>query len=48
MIYKFDFSESQTESNYNCINLVSTNADSNRLLAARMINFRLIMFQASK
>lgn len=46
-LYKHDFSESTTESSYNKINLISS-AECNRLLAAKVINFRLIMFQAPK
>ena len=46
-LYKHDFSETTLESPYNRVTLVSS-AECNRLLAAKVINFRLIMFQASK
>ncbi|XP_017480607.1 PREDICTED: cysteine and histidine-rich protein 1-like [Rhagoletis zephyria] len=46
-ILKHDFTESSLESSFNRINLVSS-AECNRLLAAKVINFRLIMFQAAK
>uniref|UniRef100_U5EYI2 Protein ubiquitination n=1 Tax=Corethrella appendiculata TaxID=1370023 RepID=U5EYI2_9DIPT len=46
-IYKHDFTETETESPYNLLPLPDT-AECNRLLAAKAINFRLIMFLASK
>lgn len=46
-LFKHDFSEGSSESSYNRISLV-TSAECNRLLAAKVINFRLVMFQSSK
>lgn len=44
-IYKHDFSESSTESAFNRI-VLNSSAECNRLLAAKVIHFRVIMFQA--
>ncbi|XP_065073563.1 zinc finger TRAF-type-containing protein 1 homolog [Ochlerotatus camptorhynchus] len=46
-IYKHDFTETETESPFKLMPLPDT-AECNRLLAAKWINFRLIMFLASK
>ncbi|XP_050305751.1 cysteine and histidine-rich protein 1 homolog isoform X2 [Anthonomus grandis grandis] len=46
-IYEFDFTEQNNESPYVSLPLPDT-AECNRLLAAKTINFRLIMFLASK
>lgn len=46
-IYKHDFTETETESPFKLLPLPDT-AECNRLLAAKAINFRLIMFLASK
>ncbi|XP_058823584.1 zinc finger TRAF-type-containing protein 1 homolog [Topomyia yanbarensis] len=46
-IYKHDFTETETESPFHLMPLPDT-AECNRLLAAKAINFRLIMFLASK
>lgn len=46
-IYKHDFADTETESPFNLLPLPDT-AECNRLLAAKSINFRLIMFLASK
>lgn len=46
-IYKHDFTETETESPFKLMPLPDT-AECNRLLAAKAINFRLIMFLASK
>ncbi|XP_066262307.1 zinc finger TRAF-type-containing protein 1 homolog [Euwallacea similis] len=46
-IYDFDFTEQNNESPYVTLALPDT-AECNRLLAAKTINFRLIMFLASK
>lgn len=46
-IYKHDFTEAETESPFKLMPLPDT-AECNRLLAAKAINFRLIMFLASK
>ncbi|XP_053660181.1 zinc finger TRAF-type-containing protein 1 homolog [Anopheles marshallii] len=46
-IYKHDFADTETESPFKLLPLPDT-AECNRLLAAKAINFRLIMFLASK
>nr|XP_029731467.1 cysteine and histidine-rich protein 1 homolog [Aedes albopictus] len=46
-IYMHEFTETETESPFNLLPLPDT-AECNRLLAAKNINFRLIMFLASK
>ncbi|EFA04251.1 zinc finger TRAF-type-containing protein 1 homolog [Tribolium castaneum] len=46
-VYNFDFTEQETETPYEHFPLPDT-AECNRLLAAKTINFRLIMFLASK
>lgn len=46
-IYKHDFTDSENESKYNLLPLPDT-AECNRHLASKAINFRLIMFLASK
>ncbi|GLH13435.1 Cysteine and histidine-rich protein 1 homolog [Gryllus bimaculatus] len=46
-IYKFEFTDQENESPYVCLPLPDT-AECNRLLAAKAINFRLIMFLMSK
>uniref|UniRef100_A0A2M4BN25 Putative cysteine and histidine-rich protein 1 n=1 Tax=Anopheles marajoara TaxID=58244 RepID=A0A2M4BN25_9DIPT len=46
-IYKHDFADTETESPFRLLPLPDT-AECNRLLAAKAINFRLIMFLASK
>lgn len=46
-IHKFDFTDQDNESPYMQLPLPDT-AECNRLLATKAINFRLIMFQASK
>lgn len=46
-IYKHDFTETEMESPFRLMPLPDT-AECNRLLAAKAINFRLIMFLASK
>ncbi|XP_071053347.1 zinc finger TRAF-type-containing protein 1 homolog isoform X2 [Onthophagus taurus] len=46
-IHRFDFSEQENESPYVPLSLPDT-AECNRLLSAKTINFRLIMFLASK
>ena len=43
-IYKFDFSNEATETEYLVLPIVSS-AECNKLLAARSINLRLILFQ---
>ncbi|CRL02418.1 CLUMA_CG015397, isoform A [Clunio marinus] len=45
-IYKHDFTDNENESAFNLLPLPDT-AEANRLLAAKTINFRLIMFLAS-
>ncbi|CAO1415710.1 unnamed protein product [Diamesa serratosioi] len=46
-IYRHDFTDNENESQFNLLPLPDT-AECNRLLAAKTINFRLIMFLASK
>ncbi|XP_068896121.1 zinc finger TRAF-type-containing protein 1 homolog isoform X2 [Tenebrio molitor] len=46
-VYQFNFTENETETAYESVPLSDT-AECNRLLAAKTINFRLIMFLASK
>ncbi|KAJ3648257.1 hypothetical protein Zmor_020073 [Zophobas morio] len=46
-VYKFDFTEKECETTYEPFPLPDT-AECNRLLASKTINFRLIMFLASK
>ncbi|XP_063905354.1 zinc finger TRAF-type-containing protein 1 homolog [Zophobas morio] len=45
-VYKFDFTEHENETPYETFPLIDA-AECNRLLAAKTINFRLIMFWAS-
>lgn len=46
-LYKHEFNENSTESSFSLISLYDT-AECNKLLAAKAINFRLIMFQMQK
>jgi hypothetical protein len=46
-LYRFDFTETSLESPYTLLPLKDS-AECNRLLAAKAINFRLIMFQLPK
>lgn len=46
-VHKHDFTEAATETAYAAIPLASS-AECNRLLAAKTINFRVIMFMTPK
>ncbi|XP_063905358.1 zinc finger TRAF-type-containing protein 1-A-like isoform X2 [Zophobas morio] len=46
-VYRFDFTEHENETPYESFPLLDS-AECNRLLAAKMINFRLVMFLTSK
>lgn len=46
-VHQFEFSEQITETSYVSLPLLDT-AECNRLLSAKTINFRLIMFLATK
>lgn len=46
-IYRAEFTETQGESSYTVLPLIDS-LECNRLLASKLINFRLIMFQMTK